>query len=196
MPGGRSVRRAASAVAVAALIAAVPAHAEQRGLVPDHAKLQLAGAIGLVSAGTGYALFGRRLEADVFLGWVPPSIADLHLVMLTGKLTWLPWTARLTRAWRLRPITVGMAVTYTFGDRFFLRNPDRYPRGYYPIATAVRGSFQLGGTIGRPVGRFSELALYWELVAVDVPLVLWWQNSRVVGLEDVVSLALGVRGTF
>jgi hypothetical protein len=40
------------------------------------------------------------------------------------------------------------------------------------------------------------VALYWELVAVDVPLAYWIQNRRTVSATDVVSLALGVRGEF
>jgi hypothetical protein len=194
----RSIARRARAIAlVLAVLDCASAAAEERRrhpLLPDQAKLQFAGAIGLVSAGTGYAFARRRVELDLFLGWVPESLADAHLVALTGKLTWLPWSARLARDWRLRPFTAGLAVSYWLNDRFFLRNPDRYPSGYYPVPTALRATVAVGGTIGRSIGPFSELALYWELVAVDVPLAFWIQNRRTVSATDVISLALGVRG--
>jgi hypothetical protein len=193
------VRAARAVVLTLALLGAARSAAEpaaRHPLVPDHAKLQFAGAIGLVSAGAGYAFAGRRLELDAFVGWVPESLADTDIVVLTAKLTWLPWSAPVLRSWRLRPLTLGVAVSYAPGDRFFIRNPDRYPSGYYPLPTALRASVQAGGTFGRSTGPFSEVALYWELVAVDVPLAYWVQNPGVLRARDVISLALGVRAAF
>lgn len=192
-------RSARAAALVTALVGAARASDDgsRHPLVPDHAKLQLAGAIGLVSAGPGYAFAGRRLELDLLVGWVPPSIAGVDLVAVTGKLTWLPWSVRLGRTWRARPLTAGLALTYwRAGDRFFALNRDRYPAGYYPLPSAIRGSVAVGGTLGRPAGSLSELALYWEVVAVDLPLAFWLQNPGAVRASDVLSLALGVRAHF
>jgi hypothetical protein len=190
-------RASLGAFTLAALLAGAAVAEERRHpLLPDHAKVQFAGAVGLVSAGTGYAFGGRRLELDAFLGWVPESLAGTDLFTLTGKITWLPWSARLARGWRLRPITAALAMSYTFGDRFFVVLPEKYPRGYYPLPTALRGTVALGGTIGRPAPPFAEVALYWELVAVDLPLALWIQNPGTVSAADVVSLALGLRASF
>lgn len=187
--------------------AAAPAQAERERtrrhpLLPDQAKLQLAGALGLLAAGGGWALLDRRLELDLFLGWVPESLAGFDLVAVTGKVTWLPWTLSLDRrrlghfrldGWRLRPFTLATALTYTFGDQFFLRLPDHHPPGYYPLPTAVRATFAVGGTLGRPLGRFAQAGFYWEVVAVDLPLAYWLANQRAVDLSDVLSVALGVR---
>lgn len=199
MARGSNVRRAGVVALMLAALDGAPALAEERRrhpLLPDQAKLQFAGAIGLASAGTGYAFARRRVEIDVFVGWVPESLADVDLFAVTGKVTWLPWRARLGREWRLRPFTAGLAMSYWLGDRFFIRHPDRYPSGYYPLPTALRASVQLGGTFGRPVGAFRELALYWELVAVDLPLAYWIRNPDAVRGQDVVSLSLGVRAAF
>jgi hypothetical protein len=38
-----------------------------------------------------------------------------------------------------------------------------------------------------------EAGLYWEAVALDAALREWRYNGRTVGVDDVVSLALGVR---
>lgn len=198
MPGRLACTALAAALALGALPAAAGAAEDGRrrhALLPDQARVQFAGAIGVLSAGAGYAFAGRRLEVDALVGWVPASIADTTLVSLTGKLTFVPWIVRLERGWRLRPVTAALAVTYTFGDRFHLLPPDRYPSDYLPLPTAVRASLALGGTIGRPVWRLRELALSVELVAVDVPLVYWLTNDAV-DASDVISLALGVRAEF
>lgn len=195
-----AIRAALAALALAALLPAGVRAAEgerqRHALLPDQARLQFAGAIGLLSAGAGYAFADRRLELDVLLGWVPGSLADVDLVTLTGKVTYLPWRIGLPRGWRLRPVTAAFAVTYTFGDRFFLRSPSKYPSGYAPLPTALRASVALGATIGRPVWRLRELALSVELVAVDVPLAYWISNRGPVDASDVISLALGVRAEF
>jgi hypothetical protein len=187
----------------AALLAALPAMAlpvraaagTRHPLLPDHAKLQFAGALGLVSAGGGWALAGRRLELDLLVGWVPPSLAGFHLVALTGKGTWLPFDVSIAR-WRLRPFTLALAFTHSFGDQFWLRLPGRYPPRYYPLATSLRWSVAAGGALGRRVGRLEHLGVYWEVVAVDLPLVHWVKNPRAVRASDVLSLALGVRASF
>jgi hypothetical protein len=189
----------ARAALLAALLAvALPVRAgagARHPLLPDQAKLQFAGTLGLVSAGGGWAFAGRRLELDLLLGWVPPSMAGVHLVALTGKLTWLPFEVSMAR-WRLRPVTLALAATHTFGDGFWLRLPSRYPPRYYPIATALRWSVAAGGLLGRRIGGFEHVGLYWEVVAVDLPLVHWARNPEAVRASDVLSLALGVRASF
>ncbi len=164
-------------------------------LVPDQAKVQFAGALGLLSAGPGYAFARRRLELDLLVGWVPESIAGADLVTLTAKGTWLPWTVAV-QDWRLRPVTLGLALTYTAGDRFFVLLPERYPSGYYPIPTALRATLAAGGTLGRAVGLLQEAGVYWELVAVDTPFAYWVANRRTVPVASVFSLALGLRAQF
>jgi hypothetical protein len=197
---GRS-RRAATrpslvtALALALAAWASPAGAERHPLVPDHAKLQLAGTIGFLSTGAGWAVAGRRLELDVLGGWVPPRYTGTHLFTATLKATWLPLSSRLER-WRLRPLTLALALNHTWGGGFWVRQPSRYPSGYYPVPTALRWSLAVGGTLGRSVGSLRELALYWEVVGVDMALVHWARNPRTVEPADVLSLALGARVEF
>ncbi len=164
-------------------------------LVPDQAKVQFAGALGLLSAGPGYAFANRRIELDLLVGWVPRSLAGVDLVTLTAKGTWLPWTVAL-QDWRLRPMTLGLALTYTAGDRFFVLLPDRYPSGYYPFPTALRATIAAGGTLGHALGSLQEAGVYWELVAVDTPFAYWIANRRTVPVASVFSLALGLRAAF
>jgi hypothetical protein len=167
---------------------------ERAWYVPDHAKLQLAGNIGFLSPGVGYAFARDRLEADLFLGWVPEAIGGEDLFSVTAKLTWLPWTADV-QGWRLRPVTVGLQLTRTFGKGFFVLEPDEYPRGYHMLPTALRAGLCLGGVAGKPAWGLEQVGFYYELVALDVMLAFWTTN-RALGFADVFSLALGARVEF
>lgn len=188
---------AVTCLAAAALVA-LPAFADARDrhwALPDQAKLQLAGNVGFLSPGVGWAWLGRRLEADVLFGWVPRAIGGEDLVALTGKLTWAPWTVR-TAGWTLRPITPALQLTYTFGDEYFLRLPDHYPHRYHTIPSALRGALAVGASAGRAAWGLEEVGVYAELVALDVMLRFWVTNPRALGPTDVLSLALGVRAAF
>lgn len=187
--------RAACTAALLALVDPARADGERHPLVPDHAKVQLAGAIGVVTPGFGYSLAGDRLHLDAFLGWIPPSLAGRYLVLLTAKLTWRPWTLRAGE-WRLHPGSLGLAVTRTFGERFWIVLPDRYPSGYYDVPTGVRASAALGFGVARPAFGLGEVGLYGEIVAVDAALVYWLRNRRSIDPADVFSVALGLRAAF
>jgi hypothetical protein len=162
--------------------------------LPDQAKLQFAGDIGFLSPGLGYSLARGRLEADLFFGWVPRAIGAEDIVSFTGKLTWVPWRIPVERRWYVRPLTLGLQVTYTLGDEYFVTVPSRYGPGYYDFPTALRAGIALGGGVGRRLGgAIREVGLYYELVALDAMLFLWARNTRALGPEDVFTLALGVR---
>lgn len=181
------------------VLAASPAEAEEDRrrrpwYAPDQLKLQLAGNIGFLSPGVGYAWFDRRLEADLFFGWVPRAIGGEDIVSFTAKATWLPWEIAVRPGWHVRPITAALQVTYTLGDEYYLLLPDRYPDDYYDFPTALHAGIALGGTVGRRGRGFArEVGFYWELVAIDTMIRLWATNREGLGPADVISVALGVR---
>jgi hypothetical protein len=181
--------------AAAALVLALPARAgELPWYVPDRAKVQFAGNIGFLSPGVGWAWDRPRLETDLFFGWVPEAVGGKEIVSLTGKLTWLPWEVSLDRRWVVRPLTLGLQLTYTFGDAYFVEDPAFYGPDYYDFPTALHAGLAFGGAVGRHGhGRIRELGVYWELVAIDKPIFTWIRNPDTVGPADVFSLALGVR---
>ncbi|MFP2929336.1 hypothetical protein ACLESO_29875 [Pyxidicoccus sp. 3LG] len=164
--------------------------------VPDHAALQVAGSIGLVSAGPGWGFFGDRVDAELLLGWAPPAVAGEDFLTLTLKGQWHPFRLDL-EGWQLRPLTVGLLLSYTFGDDYFVTLPDRYPSGYYWFKTALRPALLLGASVGRPVSamRLRHLEGYFELVATDYRLVQFLRNPATVE-TGLFSLALGARLRF
>ena len=164
--------------------------------MPDQAKVQLAGNVGFLSPGLGYAWLGRRLEADLFFGWVPPPLAGEHIVATTAKVTWAPLLLRTRTGWVVRPLTLAAQLTYTFGSEYFVVLPDHYPPGYFQLPTALRSAFALGAAAGAPWLGLAEVGGYVEVVATDALVGLWIGNPETVGPTDVFSVALGVRAAF
>lgn len=192
------LRLGAALVALVALAPARGAGAEPRSwLVPDHAKVQFAGEMGVISSGVGYELLGRRLQGDLFLGWIPSSIGGDDVLSATAKLTFVPWKLQAGHRWRVHPLSVSTQLTHTFGSQYFVLPPDRYPRGYYELPTALHTAVGAGGCVVRPLrGESREFGVYYELVAANAMLWRWYQNRAALSLADVVSLALGARLRF
>jgi hypothetical protein len=198
------IRAAAATVLASAVAIAAPTGAAgedrvehtRHWILPDQAKLQLAGNVGFLSPGVGWSWLGSRVEGDLFFGWVPASIGGDSIVSLTGKLTLAPWRLRPGSGWSVRPLTAALQLTYTFGHEYFLRLPDHYPHGYYSAATAIRTAVAVGASVGRPQWGLDELGVYAELVALDAMLGFWIANPRALGPADVLSLAVGVRAAF
>jgi hypothetical protein len=142
----------------------------------------------------GYAWADRRLEADLFFGWVPRAVGGDDIVSFTGKLTWQPWELHIDRRWFVRPLTAALQVTYTLGDDYFVTLPSRYRPHYYDFPTALRAGVALGGALARKgSGAFREVGIYFELVALDTMLFLWRKNPEALDADDVFSLAVGQR---
>ncbi|AGC46897.1 hypothetical protein MYSTI_05620 [Myxococcus stipitatus DSM 14675] len=191
----------AAGLLVVWLLLGLPARAESRAseapwYVPDHASLQFAGSLGMLAAGPGWAFLDEQVDVQVLLGWAPRAVAGADFVTLTLKAQWHPF--HIARGdWSIRPLTVGAAFSYTFGDRYFLTLPDRYEPGYYWFKTALRPALLLGGSVGHAMPELgvSVLEGYYELVATDYRIVQFVQNPLTVN-TGLFSLALGARLRF
>ncbi len=189
------------ALVLALLLAPVEGRAEsledtRPWFVPDQAALQLAGSIGLLSAGPGWGFLEDTLEAGLLLGWAPPAVAGEDFLTVSLKGQWHPF--RLDwRGWTMRPLTVGLLLSYTFGDAYYVALPDRYPDGYYWFKTGLRPALLVGGSVGRPVPALGlrRLEGYFELVATDYRLLHFLRSPATVR-TGLFSLALGAKLRF
>lgn len=110
---------------------------------------------------------------------------------ITGKVTWRPWALELGRDLELRPITGALQLTYTFGSDYFVKEPSRYPSGYYEIATAIHSGVAFGSALSWRTRNESRVGVYYELVALDMMLNAWIRNRSSISLDDVFSFAIG-----
>lgn len=162
--------------------------------LPDQLKLQLAGNIGFLSPGVGYAWFDHALEADVFVGHVPESMGG-PVTSITSKLTVRPFRFEAGPV-EFRLPTLSLQLSYTFGDGFFLKQPNYYPSGYYALPSALHADLGLGTSISWKTRRAGRRGIYAELSSSDRAIYSWAKNRHYLSVSEVVSVALGVFGQF
>lgn len=169
---------------------------ESRWYVPDHYKLQFAGRIGFLSVGAGYLHGKGKLETDLHAGYVPKSIGGDYIETITVKSTFFPWNNELGSGYSIRPFSVGLYLSYSFGSEFDTILPDVYPDGYYWWATSLRFGGYLGGSISKDLpnsGLFQNITLYYELGTYDLLFLSYIQNLETIRIYDITSLALGIK---
>jgi hypothetical protein len=167
--------------------------------VPDHAKLQTGGYLGLITLGVGYSAW-QMLDVDVYYGWVPEGVGGTDIHALAARISMHPPGLCIARDLRWTMISAGLGGLMTFGRGFFLLSPDPHPANYYPM-TGLRVLFSLATELHfvppcEPSSVFSSHGLVVELTALDQYLFTWLGNSSVIDPWDVWSMTLGYKASF
>lgn len=160
-------------------------------LIPHHASLQFAGGIGFLSAGFGYDSKHKKLQGDLYYGYVPEEIGGVTIHSVTGKITWAPLSHKLSHTIRWHMLTTGLLVNYAFGKEYFLFAPENYPYSYYGFPTAMHvGLFAGGGLL------YKKTQLYYELGTTDKELLSYINNAQSLRFGDILNLGVGMRVYF
>lgn len=168
-------------------------------LIPTHTKLQFAGNMGLISVGTGWD-YGRRnqWETDVFMGILPKYSSHRTKVTFTLKQNYMPWSIQLGESrFSTEPLAVGMYLNTVFGDEFWVKEPDRYPDGYYGFSSKVRFHFYLGQRFTYDIDllrRYTtkSITFFYELSTCDLYMITAFTN-RYLRPRDYLSLSFGLK---
>lgn len=169
-------------------------------LIPRYQKIQYAGGMGLLSLGVGWN-YGKKgqWESDLLLGYLPRFDGDQGHVTITLKENYIPWRIRLkSDRWHFEPLTVSLYMNKIFGDEFWTKEPDKYPDGYYGLATNLRFNLAFGQRIRfklKPIGIAQYLSLFYELGTNDLYLISYFGN-KYLSLPDIFSLSLGIKLQF
>lgn len=163
--------------------------------LPDHLKVQFAGGIGFLSVGAGYSNKKDKLEGDLWYGYVPESVGGVEIHSASVKVTWHPVKKAEWRSYEMRPLSVGLLVSYTFGKQYFLFSPKNYPYSYYNFPTALHGGGFIGGRIDKKLKGGKKLGIYYELGTNDRELVSYASNPGALSPLDIVNLAIGAKLT-
>jgi len=165
-------------------------------LIPRYTKLQYAGSIGIISLGGGWNYGKNHWETDFLLGLVPRNSDKHAMVTFTLKQNYIPWRVRLNDTFSFEPLSCGIFMNTLLDGDFWVRNPDRYPNGYYTFSTRIRWHVFLGEriTIHLPKERFhnKSITLFYELSSCDLYLINAINNSYL-RPRDYLSLAFGVK---
>lgn len=168
-------------------------------LAPRYVKAQFAGSIGVVSVGGGWNYGNDHWETDALLGLVPKN-ADRHaMVTFTLKQNYLPWKVDIDEDFYFEPLNCGIFLNTLLDSDFWVKNPDKYPNGYYQFSTKIRFHLFMGERITYKLKRQDKLvksvSLFYELSTSDLYLINAATNSYLKP-KDYLSLAFGVKLQF
>ena len=95
------------------------------------------------------------------------------------------------------PLTCGLYFNTVFGNEFWVREPDRYPKGYYNFSSKIRSHIFLGQRLTYdidPKQRHTAKAItvFYELSTCDLYLISAVTN-RYLRPRDYLSLSFGLK---
>lgn len=164
-------------------------------IIPTHLKAQYAGSMGLLSVGFGWD-YGKkcRWESDVMVGYVPKYSSDSGHATLTLKQNYIPWSIYPTDSFSIEPFYTGIYLNTIFGEEFWGRQPDRYPKGYYWFSTKLRIHLFWGSslTLHTPHCRLKGVKLFFEVNTCDLYIVRRVGN-RYLRPSDIIGLSCGIK---
>ena len=192
--------RASWAFRLALLLAAPHAGASDGRLpgsdfIPDLLRMQYAGQSGLLSVGTGYSWWHRKVEISLNYGYVPPHVADRTSHIVSERNEFSFGSLRLHPRVALEPALGGFAANFTLGNRYQLFLPKAQRDYYWP--DALYFWFFAGSRVDYLPPRtdyYRSLGLQVEVGTINQYLKSYRMN-RTVGLGDIVSLAVSAQIT-
>ncbi len=152
-------------------------------LIPRQIKLQFAGSMGMFSTGTGW-FYGKKdqWETDMFIGFIPRMSGSKGHVTITLKQTYAPFHFQLNDRFSYEPLTTGIYFNKIFGEYFWSRLPEKYPKGYYFWAVNTRFHVFLGQALSFRLGEETtgeKLSLFYEFNTNDLYLISAWSNKTI-----------------
>lgn len=173
-------------------------HRQREGwerIIPTHLKAQYGGSVGIVSAGFGWE-YGKRCrwESDIMIGYVPKYKSDSGHGTLTLKQNYIPWSIYPSAKFSIEPIYTGIYLNTIFGEEFWGRQPDRYPRGYYWFSTRLRCHIFLGirASLHTQKSKLRSATFYLEANTCDLYIVRRIGN-KYLSSSDIIGLSWGVK---
>lgn len=169
----------------------------KRVFIPDHLRIQYAGAIGFMSIGTGYN-FGRNYEATLMFGVQNRTFGNSKEGIFTLA---LKNSFNLHKAIKIYKhfsfiSTAGASINWGYTNNTFNHLPRHYPDSYYfqnkihlaPfIGTKIRYDFNKNKE--NTVTKYIEF--YAELGTIDAYL-LECIRTKYVGIDDILNIAFGI----
>ena len=167
-------------------------------IIPTHNVLQFAGNMGLVSLGFGWDYGCRgQWETAVLLGYIPRNDGEKSYATFTLKETFIPWSISLGEKVAFEPLSAGLYLNSILSRDFWVREPDKYPYGYYGFSTKMRLNLFVGEgiTLYTPSHKESAIrsvTLFYEFGATDL-YVISSATNKYLGFWDLFGLSFGIK---
>ena len=169
-------------------------------LIPSQMIIHYAGNMGLISIGAGWD-YGKanQWETQLFCGILPKYQSKCTKLTMTLKENYVPWHIQTSKwGWQVEPLSCGLYFNTVFGSEFWSREPDRYPKDYYPLLkTKLRANVFLGQRITKSIPhhkrKFAKsITFYYEVSTCDLYIRAMAQDKSI-KLHDIVGLSLGAK---
>lgn len=174
----------------------IPRQTFWSSVAPRYFKGQFAGSIGMVSAGVGWNYGKDRWETDFILGLIPRKSDRYAMASLTLKQNYLPWKIPVHEQVVFEPLNCGLFLNTLLDGDFWVKTPDRYPKGYYTFSTKIRIHVFLGERITYKFKRqdlfAKSVSFFYELSTSDLYMINAVTNSYLKP-KDYLSLAFGIK---
>lgn len=171
-----------------------------RGLIPNQARLQYAGSVGMFNIGLGWHYGGprhHRWESDFMFGFLPKHRSDHNHLTFTLRQSYVPYRIPLFWKFSLEPLATGAMINFISGEEFWVREPKKYPQRYYGFPTALRAHIFLGQRLRWEIPQnkrkyVKAVSLCYDVSTCDLYLVSYATN-KFIPLRDILSLSLSVK---
>ncbi len=165
-------------------------------LKPTHVSLQYAGGMGMFSLGTGWD-YGKRCQGETEIRWgfVPKKyMGDKMSMVFTLKENYIPWSVSFKERWSVEPFYCGLYITAITGNRFWWKEPDKYPGRYYKFSTRIRPYIFIGQRFGFSPSHdlLRKVSAYYEVGTCELYLISKFTNSSM-KMKDILRFSFGVR---
>lgn len=170
-------------------------------LIPRYNKVQFAGSMGLISAGTGWD-YGKnkQWETDLLFGFVPKYSTSKNKMTMTLKQNFIPWTVRLNEHFNLKPFSTGLYINTVFGGDFWGHEPSKYPNSYYKFSTKFRINIFMGQgweyKLDTDRKVFCKSITFFYELSTNELYVISAATNKYITAKDVLGLSLGVKLQF
>lgn len=167
-------------------------------IIPTHNILQFAGNMGLVSLGFGWDYGCRgQWETAMLFGYIPRNDGEKSYATFTIKETFIPWSISLSERVAFEPLSTGLYFNSILSRDFWVREPDKYPYGYYGFSTKMRLNLFVGEgvtfyTPSHKESAIRSVTLFYEFGATDL-YVISSATNKYLGFWDLFGLSFGIK---
>jgi len=162
--------------------------------VPHYLPLQFAGNIGFLATGIGYTSNKENYELSILYGYVPVSIGDHEIHMITARNIFPAGRFSMGNNQVLVPY-LGLGLMVEVGGHAFFTLPSHYPEGYYDFPKNLHvtgfGGVKLRRLFPNATSFLRGLEFYGEAGTIDV--YVWYRTiSDEIKFNQMFSVALGI----
>jgi len=163
----------------------------------DYMNVQYAGNLGFVSLGGGNTFYDGHYDFELYLGWTPKAVSEVAIFTFALKNNYVPYTYE-EAGYEIRPY-IGLGFFFALNQRYDPNWQDDIEKNYY-----YQNFYHFSGHLGLNINvkkevddsMFEKVGLYVETTTVDTYLISYFSNSEVLTLDDIFTIAFGIRVTF